>query len=208
MDLSPGEEEITENFAWFQENIHSEYAISKHGAETEVWRAYLEGVPVVILNPGIIIGPGFWDSGSGLLFKRINFGLNYHFPKTTGFVGVRDVVLAAILVMESEIENEQYIVVSENLKFKEVLEMVAESLNKSAPKKPLKPWMIKIVWFYQYMASAIFGRKRQLTKKDSKALFEHTFYNNEKIKSDLNFKFIPVKKVIESTGEIFRKEIK
>ena len=208
MDLTPGEEEISENFTWLQETNHSEYAISKHGAEIEAWRASQEGVPVVILNPGIIIGPGFWESGSGLLFKRINSGLNYQFPKTSGFVGVQDVVIAAITAMESEVENEQYIVVSENLQFKEVLEMTAESLNKPAPKKALKPWMIKIAWFYQYTASLLFGSKRQLTKKDSQTLFEHTYYNNEKIKSDLNFKFTPVKKVIESTGEIFRKEFK
>lgn len=208
MELSPGGEEITENFTWFPETDHSEYAISKHGAEIEVWRASQEGVPVVILNPGIIIGPGFWDSGSGLLFKKINSGFNYHFPKITGFVGVLDVTRAAILLMESNIENEQYIVVSENLKFKEVLEMVAESLNKPAPNIALKPWMVKIGWFYQYMTSAIFGSKRQLTRKDSKALFEHTFYCNEKIKYDLNFTFIPVKQVIECTGKIFRKEIK
>lgn len=208
MDLSPGEGEITENFTWFPENNHSEYAISKHGAEIEVWRASQEGVPVVILNPGIIIGPGFWDSGSGLLFKRINSGLNYHFPKTSGFVGVQDVVRAAISAMESDTEDEQFIVVSENLDFKEVLKMVAESLNKPAPKKALKPWMVKIAWFYQIMASAIFGSKRQLTRKDSKALFEHTYYNNEKIKSDLNFEFTPIKKVIEGTGEIFRKDFK
>lgn len=208
MDLSPGGEEITENFTWFPETDHSEYAISKHGAEIEVWRASQEGVSVVILNPGIIIGPGFWDSGSGLLFKRIYSGFNYHFPKTSGFVGVQDVARAATLGMESNIENEQYIVVSENLKFREVLEMVAESLNKPAPKIALKPWMIKIGWLYQYMASAIFGSKRQLTRKDSKTLFAHTFYSNEKIKSDLSLKFTPVKKVIEITGEIFRKEIK
>lgn len=208
LDLSPGEKEITENFTWFQEKNHSEYAISKHGAEIEVWRASQEGVPVVILNPGIIIGPGFWGSGSGLLFKRINSGLNYHFPKTTGFVGVQDVARAAFLAMESDIENEQYIVVSENLKFREVLEMTAESINKPVPKKALKPWMIKIAWFYQYLLSAVMGRKRELTRSHSKTLFEHTFYNNDKIKSDLNFKFVPVKEVIESTGKIFREEFK
>jgi nucleoside-diphosphate-sugar epimerase len=35
---------------------HSDYAISKYGAEMEIWRQQ-EGLDVIIVNPGIIIGP-------------------------------------------------------------------------------------------------------------------------------------------------------
>ncbi|CAM4067225.1 NAD-dependent epimerase/dehydratase family protein [Gillisia limnaea] len=206
MDLTPGEKEISENFTWYQEQNHSDYAISKHGAEIEVWRGCQEGVPVVILNPGVIIGPGFWDSGSGQIFNRIDAGLNYHFPKTTGFVGVRDVVSAAIRAMESKIVNEQYIIVAENLKFKKVLEMIAKSIDKPAPKRPLKPWMVFIGWIYQYLAGMLFGKKRQIAKKDIKTLFEHTFYSNQKFISDFDFQFDPVKQVIQQTGKIFREQ--
>ena len=38
----------------------------------EVWRASQEGVSVVIVNPGVILGPGFWNSSSGMLFKIAN----------------------------------------------------------------------------------------------------------------------------------------
>lgn len=203
MDLTPGEKEISENFTWHQEQSHSDYAISKHGAEIEVWRGSQEEVPVVILNPGIIIGPGFWDSGSGQIFKRIDAGLNYHFPKTTGFVGVQDVVNAAICTMESSTKNEQFILVAENLEFKTVLEMIAESIDKPAPKRALKPWMVFIGWIYQSIMGNLFGKKRQITKKDTKALFRHTFYSNQKFISRFNFKFTPVQETIRQTGKIF-----
>jgi nucleoside-diphosphate-sugar epimerase len=36
---------------------HSDYAISKYGAEMEIWRGQQEGLDVIIVNPGIIIGP-------------------------------------------------------------------------------------------------------------------------------------------------------
>ena len=48
------------------------YGLTKHRAEMEVWRGSQEGLPVVIVNPGIIIGPGFWNSGSGKLFATGN----------------------------------------------------------------------------------------------------------------------------------------
>ena len=206
MDLSLGEKFVTENFTWNQENYHNEYAISKHGAEIEVWRGTQEGVPAIILNPGVILGPGFWDTGSGQLFKKIDKGLNYFFSKTTGFVGVQDVVKAAITAMGSNIQNEQYIMVAENLSFKEVLGLVAESIQKPSPKKPLKPWMVFIGWIYQSFANFLFGTKKLINPEDYKSLFKHSFYSSAKLKSEFSFEYTPIRKVIIETGKIFRKE--
>lgn len=206
MDLSLGEKFVSENFTWHPEKYHSEYAISKHGAEIEVWRASQEGVPVIVLNPGVILGPSSWDTGSGQLFKKINEGLNYYFPKTTGFVGVQDVVKAAIKAMQSNIQNEQYIVVAENKSFKEVLDLVAESIQKPAPKKPLKPWMVFIGWMYQSVLGFLFGTKRLITREDTKLLFQNSFYSSEKLKSEFDFEFTPIREVILNTGKQFREE--
>jgi len=206
MDLSLGEKFVTENFTWNQEKYHNGYAISKHGAEIEVWRGTQEGVPAIVLNPGIILGPGFWNTGSGQLFKKIDEGLNYHFPKITGFVGVQDVVKAAVTAMGTGIENEQYIVVAKNLSFKEVMRLVAESIEKPAPKKPLKPWMVFIGWIYQSITSSLFGTKKLINREDHKSLFKHSFYSSKKLKSEFSFEYTPIKEVILETGKIFRKE--
>ena len=206
MDKSLGEKSVTENFTWNQEKNHNEYAISKHGAEIEVWRGTQEGVPAIILNPGVILGPGFWKSGSGQLFEKIDKGLNYNFPKTTGFVGVMDVVNAAIITMESNIQNEQFIVVSENLNFTEVLSLIAESIQKPSPKIPLKPWMVYMGWIFQYITHFFFGTKKVISREDYKSLFRKSFYNNSKLKSVFSLEFTPINEVISETGKIFRKK--
>ena len=46
------------------------YALTKHAAESEVWRGSQEGLDVVIVNPGVILGPGFWYKGSGIFISR------------------------------------------------------------------------------------------------------------------------------------------
>ncbi len=206
MDLALGEDQITENFTWYPEKEHSDYAISKYGAEIEVWRGTQEGLRTVIVNPGVIIGPGFWNNGSGQLFKKIDQGLNYHFPKTTGFVGVMDVSKASILLMDSSIENEQFILVSENLSFKSVLELVAESIHKKSPQNSLKPWMVFIGWVYQGFAHILWGADKQLSKNDYKSLFKHSYYSNDKAKEKIGFSFLPMNEVIKETGKIYRKE--
>jgi nucleoside-diphosphate-sugar epimerase len=55
-DLASNETIITEEIEWNPEKPHSDY-ISKYGAEMEIWRGQQEGLDVIIVNPGIIIGP-------------------------------------------------------------------------------------------------------------------------------------------------------
>ena len=49
---------ITEENEWNPELKHHGYAITKYGAEMEVWRGSQEGLDVVIVNPGVILGAG------------------------------------------------------------------------------------------------------------------------------------------------------
>ncbi|HEY9184790.1 MAG TPA: NAD-dependent epimerase/dehydratase family protein [Salegentibacter sp.] len=198
--------EIDETTEWNPEGNHSDYAISKYGAEIEVWRGSQEGVPIVIVNPGIIIGPGFWDSGSGPLFNRIQQGLNYYFSKITGFVGIGDVVKTMELLMNSEVKNEKYVIVSENINFRKVMNDIASNLNKPAPKKKLKKWMLWVGWIGMKTGS-IFGVKRKITTSTIKSLFEDAHYSNEKIKKEFDYEFIPMDEVISKTAAIYKKEI-
>jgi nucleoside-diphosphate-sugar epimerase len=54
---------------------HSDYAISKYGAEMEIWRGQQEGLDVIIVNPGIIIGPS--KNRERPTFKEVANGLRY-----------------------------------------------------------------------------------------------------------------------------------
>ncbi|WP_050813320.1 NAD-dependent epimerase/dehydratase family protein [Aquimarina agarivorans] len=71
LNLNPGESVFTEASNWNAETDNSVYALSKFGAEMEVQRGIQEGLTAVIVNPGVIIGPSFFESGSGELFKKV-----------------------------------------------------------------------------------------------------------------------------------------
>ncbi|MCM8568709.1 NAD-dependent epimerase/dehydratase family protein [Gramella jeungdoensis] len=200
----PGEK-IDENAKWNPEEDHNDYAISKYGAEIEVWRGTQEGIDTVIVNPGIIIGPGFWNSGSGKIFSRIDKGLKFHFPKVSGFVGVNDVVEAMIRLMNTDIRNEKFILVSENLSFEYVLKATAEYMDKPRPNKQLKKWMIAIGWIFQKIGSW-FGGKREITKDSIKGLYTKTYYNSSKISKAINLEFTPISEVLKETTRFYLKE--
>jgi len=87
------QKQITEETRWNPENNRQNiYAITKYDAELEVWRGTQEGLDVVVVQPGVIIGPGFWNSGTGEIFTKVSNGFNYYTSGTVGVVDVNDVV--------------------------------------------------------------------------------------------------------------------
>jgi len=197
---------VTEKSPRNNDAEHDNYSISKYGAEMEVWRASQEGLTVIVVNPGVIIGAGNWENGSGQLFSRINKGLFYYPTLTTGFIAVEDVARAMVKLMDSEIINEGFILVAENLSFKKVLLKVAEVLQKPKPKKALKPWMVFLGWIFQSLGRFLFNTKQEITKNSLKTAFGHTVYDSSKINEQLGFTFTPIDHSIEKTGEYFKSE--
>ena len=65
---------IDEKCKWKENN--NPYSKTKHDAELEVWRGISEGLNAVIVNPGVIIGSGFWKRGSGAFITQISRGMN------------------------------------------------------------------------------------------------------------------------------------
>ncbi|MFD2822847.1 NAD-dependent epimerase/dehydratase family protein [Lacinutrix iliipiscaria] len=197
---------ISEETYWSPEADNSVYGITKYGAEMEVWRGTQEGLGAVIINPGLIIGAGFWESGSGMLFTKVHRGLSHYVTGTSGYVSVKDVIKCMTQLMESKIINERFIVVSENLSFKQFTEMASKYLMVKAPKKSVTPLMLKIAWRFDWLKSFITGKPRSLTKQNANTALTITNYNNNKIVEALNFSFTPIKTSIKDVSEQFLKE--
>ena len=143
----------TEEDEWNKELDNSGYSITKFGAEMEVWRASQEGVDVVIVNPGVILGSGFWNAGSGKLFSQVYNGFQFYTEGVTGFISVQDVVKPMILLMNSTVKNERFILVSENKSFKEIFFLIADGFDKKRPSIKIKPWQTNIFWRVAWLIS-------------------------------------------------------
>lgn len=198
---------IDESFEWNIENSNYGYAITKFGAEMEVWRASQENVEVVIVNPGVILGAGLWHNGTGAMFSKIYNGLKFYSEGITAFVSVDDVVKAMILLMNSTIKNQRYILVSENLSFKSVFDEIAKVLNVKKPGIKVTRFMSELGWRLAIIKSFFTGKPAILTKQVAKSLHNSYFYSSKKIETDLKFKFEPVFKTIAKIGLIYKTEI-
>jgi len=194
---------ITEENEWNKEADNSGYSITKFGAEMEIWRASQEGVDVVIVNPGVILGSGFWQFGSGKLFSQVYNGLKYYTEGITGFVGVKDVVAIMIKLMNSDIKNERFVLVSENKSFKDVFTSMAISFGKKAPSIKIKPWQTDVFWRVSWLISLLTQKAPLLSKYSARSAHSISKYSSEKIENSLPFQFEKIDEVIKRVCKNF-----
>lgn len=199
---------INETAQWENSKENSNYAISKFKAEAEVWRGIQEGLNAAIVNPAVILGAGYWDSGSCKVFDRVWRGLKYYPSGSTGFVDVRDVAKAAIAVMESDIVAERYILNAQNITHQDFLTQMATGLGKPKPNKPAPVWLIQVMAQAEWWRSKFFRSTPLLTAETIRTMQSVYYYDNQKIKEQLNYRFIPLQQTISETAAVFQESKK
>lgn len=187
--------EIDEDSNYNPKLGHSSYAKSKHFSEMEVWRSSAEGLSTVIVNPGVIIGSGNWNSSSGELFKTFE-KFPYAMSGTSSYVDVRDVANISIQLMDKNVFGERFILISENKKFLEVANFVRKKLNKS-PAKVLSKTVLKLGYFVNLLFGWLFSGLRIITKGNIETVSSHFILSNKKIREELNYTFIPVEESLD-----------
>lgn len=189
---------IAEECEWNPEKGHSDYAISKYGAEMEVWRAQQEGLDVVIVNPGVILGPLFWTEGSGEIYTKVKNRLPFYTKGSTGFVCVQDVVKIMFLLMKSNLLSEKFILIAENKSYQELVFAIAEKLKMAKPKLHANRLLTSFAWRTDWFLAIFFGKKRTLTKDLANSLHSVDLYSNEKILKELDYQFEEIDVYINS----------
>lgn len=196
---------VDENVLWKAGKKKITYSSTKFNAEIEVWRGMAEGLEAVIVNPSIIIGPGARGKGSMAMFDKIAKGLKFYTHGVTGYVDIRDVVKAMILLMESDEKGERFILNSENLSYKEIFGMIAQALNKPAPNIYANRFMTGFVWRLDWLKNKFTGGTHLITKETATIAHRKTLFSNEKVRKVLGIDFRPIYKSIEETAEKMRR---
>jgi len=199
---------LNEQCDWNPDAYNGDYAISKNGGEMEVWRAIYEGLPAVIVNPGVIIGDGLWQGGSAEIFNQINRGLLFYTKGTTGFVSVTDVVQCMIKLMQSPITAERFVLVESSPSYEQVFSAVAQAINKKKPSVYASKLMTNVAWRLDAVWSWLTAKKRTLTKDAAISSHSISEYENTKIKNTISHEFIPILEYIALVGTEYVKQKK
>ncbi|MBC8053865.1 MAG: NAD-dependent epimerase/dehydratase family protein [Sphingobacteriaceae bacterium] len=203
---SKGGTAITEKNQWEFDGSQQGYSISKYESEMEVWRAMAEGLNAVIVNPSIIIGKNAGKKGSGQIFETLSKGVKFYTSGSNGFVDVEDVAGAMIVLMESDVSAERFLLNAENWNLKDIFIEAANAFNLPPPSIEAKPWMMEFGWRGAELLSMLNGKKYGLTKDTARNAFKKSAYSGAKFLERFpDFKYKPIKISIKEVCDALKK---
>lgn len=208
---NPNDYPVDELTNWTPSKKVTGYSQSKFFSETEIWRGIEEGLDAVIVNPSIVLGPGNWDSGSSKLFKSVWDGLNFYTKGVTGYVDVKDVTKAMVLLMDREnfetCKNQRFLLSAENLSYKELFFTIADALGKPRPKHYASPVITELGWRATALFRLFSKNSPALSRETAAAAHSKTRFDGSKISRFLPFEYTPVSESIKQTAILMKKDL-
>ena len=191
----------TEESPWNPAESYA-YGQSKWEAEMEIWRGQQEGLDTVVVNPGVILGTGFWDQGSELLFSRIYGGLKIYPPGETALVSVDNLSRLMHYLMESDVVSKRFIVFQEQWRFKKLFGTIARGMKKRRPYTPLPKSSLGLLGFLDRLKAWLWGSERRLPPEVIKSLTHKNDYSTAAL-DELPVEFAPLEEEIKKNAVLY-----
>jgi dihydroflavonol-4-reductase len=194
---------IDENYYSPADKLRFDYFKGKRYAELEAWRANAEGLNVVIVNPGGLFGAGYWDHQPLNMFPLVYNGLKFYTEGSNGFLDVRDASEVMIQLMEADTNGERFILISENILLKDLLNKIADALKVERPKYKVSKALSALAWRYEYTRSTVMNKTPNFTADDMRIARIAFNYSNAKVISTTGQMFRPLSQTIAETAQAF-----
>lgn len=188
---------IHENVYWKSSPNVGNYAISKYGGEREVWRGIEEGLNAVIVNPGIVLAPGFWNQSSGKLFSTCFKGMLFYGSGSSATVDVEDVVNCMIALVEKKQFNQRFILTENNYSYKEILSKIHVEFGNKPPGFLAPKFLLIFANIAESILCFFTNKEPLLTKETAISSLDVNTYSNAKIKQAIGYEFKPINKSLK-----------
>ncbi|XXG86608.1 hypothetical protein AAC387_Pa11g1469 [Persea americana] len=171
-----------------------EYEKSKAAADKIALQAAADGLPIVLLYPGAIYGPGKLTSGntiaqmmierfSGQLPGYIGYGTD-----RVSFSLVEDVVSGHVAAMHQGRVGERYLLTGENASLKHAFDIAAIITETRRPLFHIPLWMIEIYgWLSVLLVARITGKLPLISHPAAYVLRHQWAYSCEKARAELGY---------------------
>jgi len=199
---------LDEDIPWELNKRSTEYALSKHLAEREAWRGWAEGLTLVVVNPGTILGAGFWNQGTARFFARADEGLRFYTRGGSGFVDVRDAASACLLAVRKSLCGERYILVGENASYRTLFGSICMALGKPVPSLEAGPLLLGALWRWEALKGALTDKAPDLTRENARLVGSFYRYDNQKFAQASGMNFRSMSTSIADTAAVYRQSRK
>lgn len=201
---------VTEETRWLPSRRNSGYSVSKFFSESEIWRGVEEGLEAVVVNPSIILGPGNWHKGSAAFFPLIDGGFRFFSEGITGYVDVRDVVDALLLLTKPQnferAKSQKFLLNAENISFRELFNRIADELGKKRPSVYASGLLLEVGWRVSFVYGFIMGKSLRITREMAVNSRAKIYFDGSKIIRMFDFRYRPIQEAIQHTALCYMKE--
>ncbi|CAN6302027.1 unnamed protein product [Urochloa humidicola] len=189
----------TDGYVADEKQIHpgkafcTEYEKSKFLADTIALQAAAEGVPITIVYPGVMYGPGTLTSGNlvcRVLIERFNGRLPGYIGDgydRESFSHVDDVVSGHIAAMEKGRVGERYLLTGENTSFVRIFNLAADITNTKPPKFYIPLWLLAIYGWISVFVARITGKPPLISYPGVDCLRHQWAYSCDKARKELGY---------------------
>lgn len=200
-DGKPADEET--EFRW---DAHTPgYRISKHLAEQEVWKGIHRGLPAVIVNPSIIIGPRDIHVHGGQMVRDIARKRIFYATKGgMNVVYVDDVVRGHLQAALYGRIGERYIVGGQNLTVRQVFDITAEVVGGIRPLFTLPGSVVQFLGALFETIGDLVGVRPWVTRELVATVGKNLWFSSEKAQRELGYTATPLRVAVEKTYRWYR----
>jgi dihydroflavonol-4-reductase len=174
------------------------YVDSKRAAEAALLEMVPAGLPLVVVNPTVMIGGYDPRPSSGQYIVAAARGLVCLAPAGgTNYVDVRDAARGHVLAAERGRPGERYILGGENMSYLAFYRLVCELLGRRGPLGVLPPALAQIAGRAGDLWSAVTGRYTALSLAGARYVSTTHYVSVEKARRELGFSAGPLRPALQ-----------
>ncbi len=187
------------------QNRNNGYKESKRRAESEVMNGVRRGLNAVIVNPGVVIGPGDTAFNGGAIIRTVAHGLALFYPAGgMNVVYVNDVVEGMIAAALRGAPGERYILGGENLTHRQAFTITAQITGNRPPFLRLPLFGVTFGARLFDLWGALTHREPMLTSELVSGAGLFNWYSSDKAARDLGYTVTPFRDAVRQTYEWYK----
>jgi dihydroflavonol-4-reductase len=195
----------TEDLPWNAAHRGVEYFTTKRRAEELALQACASGLPVVMVNPAYVVGPGDVRLHDGNIIIDVQQGTIPLCPSGGNcWVDVDDVVEGHLLAETRGRSGARYILGGENLTYREVVDRVASLVGVRPPALDLHPVLGAVSAPFYELLGGIRGRYPRMTREMALLFRLRMYFDSTRARQELGFTTRPFQETLERTVAWYR----
>ena len=180
------------------------YAVTKREAEVALLQLAAEGLDLVIINPGFMLGPWDWRPSSGRMLLEVAAGKGVFVPHGMNqFCGALEVAAGAVAARDKGRSGERYIMTGELLSYMEAFRLFAEITGGRKPRFRLRRFGLFLAGKLGDAKTAITGREGDVNSAALAMTRLPRFFSHRKAVEELGYCPRPVRQSAELAWQWF-----